>query len=365
MTSDFEELRIACGIDADRWEVQRQHHEILQHIYHDHSSRMVKLKSLASSLSAMLQQVEGVHSVRWRIKSPEHLIEKICRKKEGSVLKYEDLTIDNYRSRITDLIGIRVLHLTKDEFEPLHHSIMDTWDLVDGEEPIAYVRSGDHDELKARYEQLGLTVKDHDDGYRSIHYIIKTSFTKEPISCELQVRTLFEEGWSEIDHVVRYPTFTNEALVKDFLDIFNRLSGAADEMGTFVRKLSSAMTHMKSDTLQLEKQAAQQRAEFEEKIEKMKLTHAKENEGLRRELEEIRRMGEVVSKPITSGMISSEGYLERAYRDAHDSLKLTSERRKIIEADLLSYQASRLRSEELIKSALHGGNSHKKKPRNE
>ncbi len=53
----------------------------------------------------------------------------------------------------------------------------------------------------------------------------------------MQVRTIFEEGWSEIDHKVRYPNFSEEQTTKYFLDIFNRLAGSADEMGSFVKAL--------------------------------------------------------------------------------------------------------------------------------
>ncbi|HHQ4619896.1 TPA: hypothetical protein ACSP2N_003953, partial [Aeromonas veronii] len=51
----------------------------------------------------------------------------------------------------------------------------------------------------------------------------------------------FEEGWSEIDHVVRYPNFSNNQHVSNFLQIFNRLSGSADEMGSFAKQLAKEL----------------------------------------------------------------------------------------------------------------------------
>ena len=47
---------------------------------------------------------------------------------------------------------------------------------------------------------------------------------------EIQGRTLFEEGWSEIDHDIVYPYFKDDEMLKDFSTLLNRLSGMADEM---------------------------------------------------------------------------------------------------------------------------------------
>src|SRR5690606_28654998 len=78
-------------------------------------------------------------------------------------------------------------------------------------------------------------TKKHNDSYRSIHYIVPAGeIHSQTISCEIQTRTIFEEGWSEIDHKVRYPNFSKDPNLKEYLDTFNRLAGSADEMGTFV-----------------------------------------------------------------------------------------------------------------------------------
>jgi putative GTP pyrophosphokinase len=38
-----------------------------------------------------------------------------------------------------------------------------------------------------------------------VHYVVRTQAKKQRYFVEIQLRTLFEEGWSEIDHAVRYP----------------------------------------------------------------------------------------------------------------------------------------------------------------
>ena len=54
---------------------------------------------------------------------------------------------------------------------------------------------------------------------------------------EIQVRTVFEEAWSEIDHIIRYPYDVDNPVLTEYLAIFNRIVGSADEMGMFIKKL--------------------------------------------------------------------------------------------------------------------------------
>ena len=54
---------------------------------------------------------------------------------------------------------------------------------------------------------------------------------------EIQLRTIFEEGWSEIDHRIRYPYDTDNQILNQYLFLFNGLAGSADEMASFVRLL--------------------------------------------------------------------------------------------------------------------------------
>ena len=276
-----------CGIEKERWDALKEHHSTLSEIYDDYRVRSDELNNVAISLSAFLQRMPGVHSVRWRIKSAEHLIAKICRKKEAGVDKYKEVTVENYRNVIADLLGIRVLHLMKEDFSRLHNEIISTWDL--GEEPVAYLRDGDHQDLRELYEKLGVNVENHADGYRSVHYIIMTNFTKTSIKCELQVRTIFEEGWSEIDHLIRYPDFTDEPLVLEFVNIFNRLSGAADEMGTFAMKLAKDIKSFREENAKNEAETAKHLEELSAKIDQLERANAT-NESLRKELSEIKSL---------------------------------------------------------------------------
>ncbi|EBF1559221.1 addiction module component [Salmonella enterica] len=215
-----------------------------------HSIRMPYLKETAVLLSSMLQQGNEVHSVRWRIKDPEHLMAKIIRKKIEGACKYDDISEENYHSIITDLIGIRVLHLFKRDWQEIHNLIHSMWKLA--EKPVIYIRDGDDSESKV-YQDTDCLVKVHKAGYRSVHYIINTRPMKDEIFTEIQVRTIFEEAWSEIDHRVRYPNFSNNQLINYFLMIFNRFAGSADEMGSFVLDLRDAMELLEFSKVEISK----------------------------------------------------------------------------------------------------------------
>ena len=54
---------------------------------------------------------------------------------------------------------------------------------------------------------------------------------------EIQGRTLFEEGWSEIDHDIVYKSGLNDEMLEDYSRMLNRLSGLADEMSSYFRRI--------------------------------------------------------------------------------------------------------------------------------
>ena len=225
-------------ITVDQWETSKCVWTQLQLIAKDHERNFDRLATTAEFFAKTIQRFDGVHSVRWRVKDTEHLLEKIVRKcaDADSAEKYRNVSAENYFEIVTDLVGIRALHLFKDDCFNIHKELTATWQPV--ETPIAYTRKGDYEAFKEQLANAGLDAKDHPAGYRSLHYVVESKPTQRTIRAEIQVRTLFEEGWSEIDHTVRYPNFANDALTAYLLTIFNRMAGSADEMGGFVRQLA-------------------------------------------------------------------------------------------------------------------------------
>lgn len=229
----FEEFKSQHNINADTWEQSGCDWEILSNIANDFEKNHEILSRSADFFARIIQTFPGVHSVRWRLKETSHLLEKIVRKRAAKEKKYINISVDNYFSIVTDLIGIRALHLFKDEYLAIDSSIREKWLTI--ETPVIYIREGDDRPTAEFSKKNGFKVKQHPAGYRSVHYVLESSPMKNRVLAEVQVRTIFEEGWSEIDHKIRYPNFSKDESVKSFLAIFNRLAGSADEMGTFVK----------------------------------------------------------------------------------------------------------------------------------
>lgn len=241
MTENLNTFLAKNRIDNATWEKSECEWPLLLDIKSDHTSQSQILSESAALYANLIQKIPGVHSVRWRIKNPDHLIEKIIRKKASSEEKYKNINTKNYYEIITDLIGIRALHLFKDDCFEINKGIAATWSAV--ENPVAYIRNGDPEDLIKKYKDHELEVKVHPAGYRSVHHVISSRPINRTVHAEIQIRTIFEEGWSEIDHKIRYPNFSNNELINYFLTIFNRMAGSADEMGSFVTGLSASIKH--------------------------------------------------------------------------------------------------------------------------
>lgn len=258
-------------------------------IYDNYIGLRTTLEPNMTFISNCLQLLPAVHSVKYRLKDAEHLIEKLIRKKASQV------TAETYLQHVTDLIGIRVLHLFKEEFVEIHEHVTKTWKLK--EKPQANVRKGDPVAFINALKKAGCKIREHRLGYRSIHYVVKASPSKQTCFAEIQVRTIFEEGWSEIDHRMRYPYDTGNLLLEQFLVIFNRLAGSADEMGEFIRVLKRTLAER--DDLYAEDMKNKEGVifELEKKIAKLKIEKS-ERHDLNTSLHQLKNLNFDLSNPI-------------------------------------------------------------------
>lgn len=196
------------------------------------------LNSIASKFLTNDAKDAGVHSVRSRLKRPDSLIEKIIRKKIEAKKKGIKLTItvNNYPNFINDLIGIRILHTFKDDWFGIHNYILGQCQYITKEKPLVYYRKGDEKHFIDECKKNGCNAIAHPKAYRSIHYIINPHPKKKIGFAEIQVRTVFEDGWSEIDHKLRYVSKKGTKHILDnYLLALNRIAGSADEIGSLIK----------------------------------------------------------------------------------------------------------------------------------
>lgn len=125
------------------------------------------------------------HSIEYRVKSKESFLDK-CNKE-----KYNDPTRE-----ITDVCGIRIIGYT-------NHDVKLIQEIIESEFEIDRDNSIDKSEI----------MNDDQVGYRSVHYVAliksnRTCLTEYQkytgIKFEIQIRTLLQHAWAEIEHDRNY-----------------------------------------------------------------------------------------------------------------------------------------------------------------
>lgn len=182
-----------------------------------------------------------VHSVKSRMKDPEHLKDKIQRKlKSGKIIDENNLF-----TVVNDLIGVRVLYLYQDQFQLIHNELLkkvdETKDWMFVEAPKAYTWDP---ETREYFEKLNIHTEVRDTYYTSVHYVIKPNNELSNITCEIQVRTLFEEIWGEIDHTINYPHPTEIIACKEQLRVLAKLVSTGTRLADSIFRTYNDVSEM-------------------------------------------------------------------------------------------------------------------------
>jgi len=172
-----------------------------------------------------------IHSVRRRVKEPDRLRDKLKRKlfsceERGAPF---DVTPDNLYSKITDLAGYRILHLHTRQMQEINSVVLDLlqeaqFPLLDG--PKAKIWD---EESKAYFLGIGIETEVNPRLYSSVHYIIESN-SRTKFTCEIQVRTLAEEIWGEVDHSFNYPHRTDSVPCQEQIKVLARVASSCSRL---------------------------------------------------------------------------------------------------------------------------------------
>jgi len=226
------------AIDENEFDKLNISWDCLSAIYDEYSDNLHVYEDTARRLAEALNNEKSIHSIKYRIKDGEHLIEKIIRKSAQDPAFLA--TYSQYKKNVKDLIGLRALHLFKEEWVSIHNYLAANWEFYTT--PRANYKKGDTSALLDMYSSMGCGLNEHKFGYRSVHYHILVKPGQEEMVAEIQVRTLFEEAWSEIDHYIRYGSKREIDQAEQYLGILNNITSNADALASFINKMDAAGT---------------------------------------------------------------------------------------------------------------------------
>jgi putative GTP pyrophosphokinase len=200
--------------------------------YEDQSPKVAHFQNLLlSAITDSEALAPLIHSVKGRLKLPDHLRGKLRRKiAEAKAEGREfDVTKANLLEKINDLAGIRLLHLhTRQikQIDPIVQEILkeESYGLLEG--PSA--RTWD-DEYRDFFQECGIETQKSPSMYTSVHYVIGSA-SRTLVTCELQVRTLMEEVWGEVDHRLNYPERASSVACREQLKVLARVTSSATRL---------------------------------------------------------------------------------------------------------------------------------------
>lgn len=188
-------------------------------------------RNIAEAIRDDPRFINTIYTIKRRVKSNDSLREKLNRKSlEGDEFR-EMLLSDKVSlyNLVTDLAGVRVIHLHFSQLKILHPSLMDffnenKYELVEDPQGICW-----DSEYGRLFQDLGIRVTTRESMYNSVHYVLRNNHTN-PVTCELQVRTLADELWGEVSHVATYKNSNPSKITKEQIAILARLTTACSRL---------------------------------------------------------------------------------------------------------------------------------------
>jgi ppGpp synthetase/RelA/SpoT-type nucleotidyltranferase len=188
-------------------------------------------KQVLAALEGSAELKGLVHTYTSRLKDPDHLRDKLRRKMQKCAADGTpfDVTPENLLTAINDLVGIRLLHLYTMQVELINASLLSLfeelqYEVIEG----PFARTWD-DESREFFRGCGIATQESPSMYTSVHYVIGSA-SRTKLTCEVQVRTLMEEVWGEVDHALNYPVQSTELAITEQLKVLARVTSSASRL---------------------------------------------------------------------------------------------------------------------------------------
>ncbi len=207
----------------------------IEEIVEDYEKRTSSIEENRDDLALKFSKMNLSIYIKKRTKDAEHLAEKVIRKALEEINPDKPrISVKDYLSRITDLIGIRIIHTFKEDWREIHLAFLELFDSF-VEKPKVYYREGDDVSLYNEFQGT-IVIEPSKRNYRSAHYLVR----QNGYVAEIQTRTIFEEAWGEVDHSLVYPLRKDDELLTHYSRILNRISGAGDEISSMMKAFATA-----------------------------------------------------------------------------------------------------------------------------
>jgi putative GTP pyrophosphokinase len=189
------------------------------------------LKQLSNAILGSADLMANVHSTKSRLKDPSHLEDKLFRKLSESKAKGRAFSISqkNLFWRINDLAGFRILHLHTQQIVPIDvglRKVFEEYRFPLHEKPKA--RTWD-DERRELFRAAGIRCIKSPKMYTSVHYVVQSNNVIRS-TCEIQVRTLADELWGEVDHSMNYPKESPILACREQIKVLARLTSSCSRL---------------------------------------------------------------------------------------------------------------------------------------
>jgi len=203
---------------------------LVQH-YVDHRAVFERLGEALFNLAQDAKLRPLIHSSKWRSKDPAHLAEKLRKKifranEEGVPF---EISSDNLFEKINDLSGLRLIYLHTDQFPEIDvclRSLLDSEGYTIIEGPKARVWDSEYESV---FKGFGVETDVNPRLYSSVHYVVSAT-GKLPRTAEIQVRTLAEEVWGEVDHLINYPDKSELLAITEQIRVLARVTSSCTRL---------------------------------------------------------------------------------------------------------------------------------------